>query len=318
MKIVILDAYGMNPGDLSWKPMENLGDVKLYDRTAPKDVMERSKDADILLTNKVVLNANTINKLSNLKYIGVLATGYNVVDIEAAKKHGIVVTNIPAYSTDSVAQLTFAHILNITNRVGHYAKQNREGKWSASKDFVYWDTALHELTGKKIGIIGLGHIGHRVAEIAAAFHMDITAVTSKNASDLPPFIRKTTISGLFAQSDIITLHCPLTPQTREMVNAESIKQMKDGAILINTSRGPLINEQDVADALTVGKLAGYGTDVLSTEPASKDNPLLKCPTAYITPHVAWATYEAGVILMDIATKNVEAFIQGKPQNVINL
>jgi glycerate dehydrogenase len=316
MKIVVLDGYGMNPGDLSWVEMKKLGNVTIYDRTADADIISRCKDAEAILTNKVVLNADTISQLKRLKYIGVLATGFNVIDMAAAKNHGIIVTNIPAYSTESVVQMTFAHILNIVNRVDYYANENRKGRWCDNKDFVYWDSPLHELAGKSIGIVGLGNIGRRVAEVAAAFGMDVSAMTSKNSSDLPDYIRKTTLDGLFAQSEIITLHCPLSESTHAMINADTISMMKDGVILINTGRGPLINEQDVADALSTGKMAAYGTDVLVTEPAAKDNPLLKCRNAFITPHQAWATFEARERLMNIATDNLKAFIAGRVINAV--
>ena len=317
MKIVVLDGFAANPGDLSWEGMQALGELTVYDRTAPEEVMERCNDADIVLTNKVILSASTLKQLPQLKYIGVLATGYNVVDIKAARKQGIVVTNIPAYSTDSVAQLTFAHILNITNRVGHYARQNREGRWSRNPDFVYWDTPLIELNGKTLGIVGLGNIGMKVATIARQFGMDVFAMTSKNSSDLPAGIQKTTFEGLLAISDVLSLHCPLTEQTRHLMNAKALKKMKPGAILINTGRGPLVDEQAVANALQSGQLLGYGADVMSQEPPQADNPLLQCPNAFLTPHIAWATFEARQRLMQIAIDNVQAFLKGKPINVVN-
>ncbi len=317
MKIVILDGYGMNPGDMSWGEMEKLGNVVVYPRTKPEDVIDRSKDAEIILTNKVVLSSMVINQLDKLKYIGVLATGYNVVDLQAASKKGIIVTNIPAYSTDSVVQMTFAHILNITNRVGHYADKNREGRWSYNNDFCYWDTDLTELSGKTIGIVGLGNIGMKVARIARDFGMDVFAFTSKNAADLPEGIQKTTLEGLFGISDILTIHCPLSDETYNMINAESLSKMKAGAILINTGRGPLVNEQAVADALESGQLSGYGTDVMCQEPPLEDNPLLKVRNAFVTPHIAWATKEARIRLMDIATNNVRCFITGNPVNIVN-
>lgn len=317
MKIVVLDGFAANPGDLSWEGMQALGELTVYDRTAPEEVMERCNDADIVLTNKVILSASTLKQLPQMKYIGVLATGYNVVDIKAARKQGIVVTNIPAYSTDSVAQLTFAHILNITNRVGHYARQNREGRWSSNPDFVYWDTPLIELNGKTLGIVGLGNIGMKVATIARQFGMDVFAMTSKNSSDLPAGIQKTTFEGLLAISDVLSLHCPLTEQTRHLMNAKALKKMKPGAILINTGRGPLVDEQAVADALQSGQLLGYGADVMSQEPPQADNPLLQCPNAFLTPHIAWATFEARQRLMQIAIDNVQAFLKGKPINVVN-
>lgn len=317
MKIIVLDGYGMNPGDLSWEALGQLGDLTVYDRTAPEKVIERAKDAEVVLTNKVVLSEATIRQLPQLRYIGVLATGYNVVDTKAARQCGVVVTNIPAYSTESVAQMTFAHILNIMNRVEHYAQQNRDGRWSSNPDFCYWDTPLPELAGKTIGIVGLGSIGKRVACIANAFGMKVFAYTSKNATDLPEGIQKTTLDGLFGVSDILTLHCPLTDATHEMINKESLGKMKPGAILINTGRGPLVNEQDVAEALHSGQLRAYGADVMCQEPPQADHPLLAEPNAFITPHVAWATYEARVRLMDIAVANVKAFIDGAPVNVVN-
>lgn len=317
MKIVVLDGYAANPNDLSWEDMHALGQIVVFDRTAPDQVLERSADADALLTNKVVLSAETLAKLPKLKYIGVLATGYNVVDTVAARRQGIVVTNIPTYSTDSVAQLTFAHILNITNSVAHYADQNRQGRWSTSPDFVYWDTPLIELSGKTLGIVGLGNIGMKVATIARTFGMDVFAYTSKNSTDLPIGIQKTTLDGLLAVSDVLSLHCPLNEQTHHLINAETLKKMKRGAILINTGRGPLVDEQAVADALNDGQLLAYGADVMTQEPPTADNPLLKCQNAYLTPHIAWATYEARKRLMLIATTNLQAFIEGKPVNVVN-
>lgn len=317
MKIVVLDGYAANPNDLSWEDMQALGQLVVFDRTAPDQVLERSADADALLTNKVVLSAETLAQLPKLKYIGVLATGYNVVDTVAARRQGIVVTNIPAYSTDSVAQLTFAHILNITNSVAHYAEQNRQGRWSASPDFVYWDTPLIELSGKTLGIVGLGNIGMKVATIARTFGMDVFAYTSKNSTDLPIGIQKTTLDGLLAVSDVLSLHCPLNEQTHHLINAQTLKKMKRGAILINTGRGPLVDEQAVADALNDGQLLAYGADVMTQEPPTADNSLLKCQNAYLTPHIAWATYEARQRLMFIATANLQAFIEGKPVNVVN-
>lgn len=317
MKIVVLDGYGANPGDLSWEPLRQLGELVVYPRTEPNELIDRAKGAEIVLTNKVVLDANILQELKHLKYVGVLATGYNVVDIQAAKQLGIIVTNIPAYSTDSVAQMTFAHILNIMNRVDHYAMANRDGRWSRNQDFCYWDTPLKELAGKTIGIVGLGHIGKKVARIARDFGMDVFAYTSKNAADLPEGIQKTTMDGLFSISDILTLHCPLTPTTRELINKETLAKMKEGAILINTGRGPLVNEQDVADALASGHLGAYGADVMCKEPPAEDHPLFKQPNAFITPHIAWATVEARERLMEIAVHNVKAFLDGNPVHVVN-
>lgn len=316
MKIAVMDGHGVNPGDMSWKPFEEIGQITVYPRTAPEEVVAHVGDADIVLTNKTVFNADVISQLPNVKYIGVLATGYNVVDTEAAHRRGIVVTNIPAYSTDSVAQMTFAHILNITNCVGYYAAKNSDGEWSRCPDFCYWDTPLTDLSGKTIGIVGLGHIGSKVARLAQDFGMDVFAYTSKNAADLPAGINKTTLDGLLGISDIITLHCPLTPSTRELINKESIKKMRRGAILINTGRGPLVNEADVAEALQEGRLGAYGADVMCSEPPAADNPLFAQPNAYITPHIAWATVEARERLMAIAVNNLKAFVSGNPVNVV--
>ena len=316
MKIAVMDGHGVNPGDMSWKPFEEIGQITVYPRTAPEEVVAHVGDADIVLTNKTVFNADVISQLPNVKYIGVLATGYNVVDTEAAHRRGIVVTNIPAYSTDSVAQMTFAHILNITNRVGYYAAKNSDGEWSRCPDFCYWDTPLTDLSGKTIGIVGLGHIGSKVARLAQDFGMDVFAYTSKNAADLPAGINKTTLDGLLGISDIITLHCPLTPSTRELINKESIKKMRRGAILINTGRGPLVNEADVAEALQEGRLGAYGADVMCSEPPAADNPHFAQPNAYITPHIAWATVEARERLMAIAVNNLKAFVSGNPVNVV--
>jgi glycerate dehydrogenase len=252
--------------------------------------------------------------LPELKYIGVLATGYNVVDIDEAKARGIVVTNIPAYSTASVAQMVFAHVLNITQRVGYYADENTRGRWTNNADFCYWDTNLVELDGKKMGIVGYGNIGKATARIALAFGMEVLAYTSKEQKDLPQGVKKATLDELFAESDVVSLHCPLTPDTKELVNAHRLKTMKPSAILINTGRGPLINEKDLADALNEGRIAGAGLDVLSVEPSVADNPLLSAKNCFITPHIAWATKEARTRLMDIAINNLRSYQEG---NIIN-
>ena len=272
MKIVVLDGYAGNPGDLSWEGAEALGECTIYDRTSPTEKLERVKDAEIVLTNKVPFCAEDFEKLPNLKYIGVLATGYNIIDTEAAKAHGVVVTNIPAYSTNSVAQMVFAHLLNITNSVQHYTDEARAGVWSRNPDFSYQDTQLMELHRKKIGIVGLGNIGKAVARIAIGFGMEVFAYTSKSHFQLPPEIHKMELDELFRECDIISLHCPLTPATNNLVNAERLKTMKPTAILINTSRGPVVNEQDLADALNNGTIYAAGVDVLSEEPARADKP----------------------------------------------
>lgn len=314
MKIVVLDGYGLNPGDLSWKGMEALGELVVYDRTSPSEVMERSANAEVLITNKTVITAEHMAALPQLKYIGVLATGYNVVDIDEARHRGIVVTNIPAYSTASVAQMVFAHVLNITQRVGYYANENAKGRWTNSIDFCYWDTNLIELEGKKMGIVGLGNIGQATARIAQAFGMEILVFTSKEQSALPEGMKKVTLDELFTQSDVVSLHCPLTPDTKEMVNAARLRTMKPSAILINTGRGPLVNEQDLADALNEGRIAAAGLDVLSVEPSVFGNPLFNARNCFITPHIAWATKEARTRLMDIAVNNLKSYQEG---NVIN-
>ena len=310
MKIVVLDGYALNPGDLSWTGMEALGELTVYERTSPSEVLERSAGAEVLITNKTVITAEHMAALPQLKYIGVLATGYNVVDIDEARNRGIVVTNIPAYSTASVAQMVFAHVLNITQRVGYYATENANGRWTNSVDFCYWDTDLVELDGKKMGIVGLGNIGRATARIAQAFGMEVLVVTSKEQSALPEGMKKVTLDELFAQSDVVSLHCPLTPDTKEMVNAARLQTMKPSAILINTGRGPLVNEQDLADALNEGRIAAAGLDVLSVEPSVTGNPLLGARNCYITPHIAWATKEARIRLMDIAVNNLKSYQEG--------
>ena len=315
MKIVVLDGYTLNPGDLSWDELEKLGEVTVYDRTAPEDVITRIGDAPVILTNKVVIDRKIMTSCPTLKYVGVLATGYNVVDIAAAHELGITVTNIPAYSTDSVAQMVFAHILNITNDIAKYADEAKIGKWSANQDFCYWNKPIIELANKTLGIVGLGNIGMAVARIALAFGMKVLAATSKPQSTLPDGITAGTVQDVLKNADIISLHCPLTDNTREMINSESIKTMKRTAILINTGRGPLVNEQDLAIALNNEEIVAYGTDVLSIEPARTDNPLLKAKNCYITPHIAWATTEARTRLMTIAVENVRQFIAG--ETVIN-
>ncbi|MCD7926914.1 MAG: D-2-hydroxyacid dehydrogenase [Bacteroides sp.] len=314
MKIVVLDGYGLNPGDLSWEGMQALGEFTVYDRTAPEVLLERSAGAEVLITNKTVITAQDMATLPALKYIGVLATGYNIIDVKAARERGIIVTNIPAYSTNSVAQMVFAHILNITQRVGHYAYANRHGRWANNPDFCYWDTNLIELDGKKMGIIGLGNTGRATARIAASMGMQVCAYTSKPQSELPEGMQKMELDEIFRQCDIVSLHCPLTPDTKDLVNAKRLAAMKPTAILINTGRGPLVNEQDLADALNKGVIAAAGLDVLSSEPPQYTNPLLTAKNCFITPHIAWATKEARIRLMDIAVANLKGFISG---NIVN-
>lgn len=310
MKIVVLDGYGLNPGDLSWESMQTLGELEVFDRTSPAELHQRASDAEALITNKTIISAEDMKALPQLKYIGVLATGYNVVDIDAAKALGIVVTNIPAYSTRSVAQMVFAHLLNITQRVGHYADENNKGRWTNNADFCYWDTPLVELDGKKIGIIGYGNIGQAVAAIATALGMKVYVYSSKPQFLLPQGVQRMSIDEIFQECDVVSLHCPLTDDTKGMVNSTRLNSMKSSAILINTGRGPLVNEQDLADALNNGVIAAAGLDVLSTEPPRKDNPLLTAKNCFITPHIAWATKEARIRLMDIAVNNLKSFISG--------
>lgn len=314
MKIVVLDGYGLNPGDLSWDAVSQLGELTVYNRTSSEEVIARSAGAEAILTNKTVITAEIMEALPDLKYIGVLATGYNVVNIDAAREKGIVVTNIPAYSTPSVAQMVFAHILNIAQQVQHHSEEVRKGRWTNNADFCFWDTPLIELREKKIGLVGLGHTGFNTARIAIGFGMQVTAYTSKSSLQLPPEIKKRTLDELFSECDIVSLHCPLTDETKELVNAERLRLMKPTAILINTGRGPLVNEQDLADALNAGKLYAAGLDVLSSEPPKADNPLLTARNCYITPHIAWASLEARTRLMDILVENIKAFQAGKPVN----
>lgn len=312
MKICILDGYSLNPGDLDWSPVERLGDVTLFDRTPADKIVERAADADIVLTNKVPFNADTLRQLPRLRFICVLATGYNIIDTEAAARQGVVVANIPAYSTMSVAQMAFAHILNITNHVASYAREVADGKWTNCPDFCFWDSALTELAGKTMGIVGLGNTGMATARIAVAMGMKVVAMTSKSADTLPEGITPAPLDDVLASADVVSLHCPLTPSTRHLINAASIAKMKPSAILINTGRGPLVDEQAVADALNGGRLAAFGADVLSQEPPRGDNPLLSARNCFLTPHIAWATIEARTRLMSTATENVRQFIAGEP------
>lgn len=318
MRIVVLDGFTLNPGDLSWAAIEKLGETVVYERTRPEEVADRLEGAEIALTNKVVLDAAMLRRLSpTLRYIGVLATGYNVVDVEAARELGICVTNIPAYSTASVAQMVFSHLLNLTNHVAYYTQQAvDEGKWAASQDFCFCNRPLTELAGRTMGLVGLGRIGSAVANIAQAFGMKVVAYTSKRQEELPGYIKKAGMDEIFMQSDVVSLHCPLTEDTRYLVDEKRLHMMKKNAILINTGRGPLIDEAAVANALNQGKLGAYAADVLSVEPAQADNPLLSAPRVQLTPHIAWATREARERLMQICALNIAHFIEGNPQNTV--
>jgi glycerate dehydrogenase len=314
MRLTILDAYTANPGDLSWASLECLASCTVHDRTPDDQIIERAKDAELVLTNKTVLNRSTISALPNLRYIGVLATGYNVVDIAAAKERGVVVTNVPGYGTPSVAQAVLALLLELTNHVGHHAQTVREGRWSKSEDFCYWDGTLIELEGRTLGILGYGTIGERVAKIAVALGMRVLANRRTWKEKPLPGVEPATQEEIFTQSDVLSLHCPLTDDTKHLIRGETVAKMKPTALLINTARGPLVQEQDLADALNGGRLAGAGLDVLSTEPPKGGNPLFTARNCLITPHIAWASKEARARLIEVATENVKAYLGGHPQN----
>lgn len=318
MRAVVLDGYTLNPGDLSWEGLEALCGVTVYERTKPEEVLGRIGDAQIVLTNKTLVSRSAIAGCPNLKFIAVLATGYNVVDTEAAKENGIVVSNVPSYGTASVAQYVFALLLEICHHVQRHSDTVMEGRWSARPDFCYWDYPLIELAGKTMGIVGFGKIGRSVAKIAVAFGMkvlayDVNADTSVETAE----VRYTDLHTLFNESDVISLHCPLFPQTRNVINEEAISKMKDGVIVINTARGPLVDEKAMRNALERGKVGWFAADVVSSEPIGLDNPLLGAKNAFITPHIAWAPRAARKRLMDITVENVKAFIAGNPINAVN-
>ena len=318
MKIIVLDGYVGNPGDLSWEPLERLGDVTVYPRSKPEEIIERALPGDVLLTNKVVFDRKLIEALPNLKCIGVIATGFNIVDIDAANERGIVVTNVPAYSTASVAQVAIAHLLNMTTHAEHYTREAREGVWSRSIDYTYCSAPFIELDGKTMGVVGFGNIGSTVARIAAAFGMKVIAFTSKPQEALPQYItRAKSLDEVFRVSDAVSLHCPLTADTRGMVDARRLSLMKPTAMLINTSRGPLIVEEDLAAALKNGVIASAAVDVLCQEPPAANNPLLALDNCYFTPHIGWTSAEARQRLMDVVVGNVKAFMEGHPVNVVN-
>ncbi len=316
MKIVILDGYTLNPGDLSWDEIRKLGECTVYDRTPPEKILERASKAAAIFTNKVVIGRDIIKQLPDLKFIGVLATGYNVVDLQAAAEAGILVANIPAYSTASVAQMVFSHILNIAQNVSKHAKSVKDGDWTNSIDFTYHLTPQTELAGKTLGIIGFGQIGQAVARVGLAFGMKIL-FQNRSKKETNADFRQVDLDTLLVESDFISLNCPLTDENAGFINKSTIGKMKKSAILINTGRGALINEKDLADALNSGRIAGAGLDVLSTEPPKAENPLLTAKNCYITPHIAWATKEARQRLMQIAAQNLKAFINGTPQNIVN-
>ena len=315
MKIVVLDGYTLNPGDLTWEPLERLGELTVYDRTPPEQIAERMKGAQAVLTNKTPLSRELLSD-SSARYVGVLATGYNVVDVEAARELGIPVTNIPTYGTDAVAQFTTALLLELCHHVGAHAESVRAGDWEHNADWCYWNYPLIELAGKTMGIIGFGKIGQTVGRIAAALGMKVVYADQKPVADCA-FAQKLPLDELLACSDVVSLHCPLFDSTRGIINDAAIAKMKPGALLLNTSRGPLIDEAAVASALTEGRLAGAAMDVVSTEPIRGDNPLLRAPNCILTPHIAWATREARERLMRIAAENLAAFQNGAPRNVVN-
>lgn len=322
MKIVYLDGYTLNPGDLSWDALAELGELTIYERTPPELVLDRARGAQVLLTNKVEFDDTRLAQLDGLQYIGVTATGFNIVDTVAARRRGVVVTNAPAYSTRSVSQMVFALLLEMTQQVGHHSRLVLEQqRWSGSPDFSFWDRPLIELDGLTMGLVGFGQIGRQVAAIARAFGMRVIAHTA-HPDNYSEYVQRgdvafVSLDELFSRSDVISLHCPLTEATRHLVDARRLAQMKASALLINTSRGPLLDEPAVAKALAEGRIGGLGTDVLSSEPPASDHPLLHTRHAFITPHIAWASREARLRLMDIVVENLRSFLAGRPQNVVN-
>ena len=317
MKIVVVDGYTLNPGDLSWDDLRALGECEIYERSTDEELLSRSAEAEILLTNKMEVRVRHLERLPKLRYIGVTATGYNIVDAGAARDRNITVTNVPTYGTASVAQMTFALLLELCHRTGHHAQTVSDGRWAKSPDFCYWDYPLVELDGLIMGIVGLGRIGQTVAGLAQAFGMKVVATGRSKPKDLPASIAWFDLETLLRTSDVVSLHCPLTPETKHMINAERLKLMKPAAFLLNTSRGPLIDEAALAAALQAGQIAGAGLDVLSVEPPTADNPLYQAPNCFITPHISWATRAARSRLMRMAVENVAAFVGGKPQNVVS-
>lgn len=317
MKIVVLDGYTENPGDLTWEGFEALGDVKVYDRTPEDQIAERIGDAEIVIMNKAPITQETLAKCPNIRYIGVLATGFNVVDIESCKKAGIIVSNIPTYGTDAVGQFAIALLLEICHHVAHHSQAVHEGKWSSNPDWCFWDYPLIELAGKTMGIIGFGRIGRATGRIAKALGMNVAAYDAYPTEEGKAIAEYVDFNTLLSTSDVIALHCPLTPENQNLICRETIAKMKDGVIILNNSRGPLINEGDLAEALNSGKVYAAGLDVVVKEPISDENPLLKAKNCFITPHISWAPKESRQRLMDIAVDNLKAFLNGEPQNVVN-
>lgn len=317
MKIVLLDACTANPGDVSWAPFEALGECAIYDRTPVAETVERCRDAEVVITNKAVLSQEILSALPHLRYIGVIATGYNVVDVAAAAARGIVVTNVPGYSTPSVAQAVFGLILELATHTALHAQTVREGRWAKCPDFCYWEKPIFELNGRTLGLVGLGDIGSAVARIGIAFGMKVLAARRTWAVAPPAGIRAASIDEVFQEADVVSLHCPLTGDTQHLVNAARLNQMKSSALLINTSRGPLVDEAALAEALNAGRIAGAGLDVLAQEPPQSDNPLLTARNCLITPHVAWASRESRIRLINAAAANLQAFLDGHPCHVVN-
>lgn len=318
MKIVVLDGYTLNPGDLSWEGLEALGEVTVYDRTKESQIISRIGDAELVYTNKTPIGEEVFSACPQMKFLGVLATGFNVVDVESAKRHGVVVTNVPNYGSEAVSQFSIALLLELCHHIGAHSESVKLGDWARCQDFCYWNTPLIELMGKTMGIIGFGRIGQGTARIAQAFGMKILA----NKRDLSSIVetemlKSADLETIYRESDVIMLHCPLTEETEGMINAESITKMKDGVLIVNSSRGPLIVEEDLADALHTGKVAGAAVDVVSTEPIYRDNPLLEARNIIITPHIAWAALESRQRLMGIAAENLRQFLAGTPVNVVN-
>lgn len=316
MKIVILDGYASNPGDVSWEEIAAFGELTVYERTAKDEIVSRIKDAEIVFLNKTPVDAAVFGQCKKLRMIGVLATGYNIVDIAAAKAHGVTVCNVPGYSTGAVAQMTFALLLEMTQHVGEHSQAVHAGQWQRCPDFCFWNAPLTELAGKTLGIVGYGAIGQAVGKIAQAFGMRLL-VTARHEKPVPEGAEFVNSEELLARSDVVSLHCPQTAENLHMIDAAALAKMKDGAILLNTARGGLIDEQAVADALKSGKLAGYGADVVSKEPIAEDNPLLTAPNCCLTPHIAWAPKETRLRLHHIAAENLRAFLNGTPQNVVS-
>lgn len=315
-RLVVLDGFTLNPGDLSWDKLLALGNCSIYDRTASESIVEEASEAELVLSNKAVLSREVIEALPKLKYIGVMATGYNVVDVEAAREREIIVTNVPIYGTASVAQMVFAHVLRFAQRVDGHSQAVHTGRWSSAMDWCFWDSPQVELVGKKLGIVGFGRIGRATAKLADAFGMQVL-VSTRRPGELPSYATRVDLDTLFSDSDILSLHCPLTDETAGLVDATRLRQMKPSALLINTSRGPLIDEAALADALRHGEIAGAGLDVLSVEPPPADHPLLGIENCIITPHIAWATRSARGRLLDTVVENVAAFLSGQPQNVVS-